>query len=272
MFPEEAARLKIDEMLNEAGWTVQNKKDANLGASLGVALREFSFTTGEADYALFVDRKPVGVVEAKPEGTTVSAVFDQARKYSEGQPKYFKLTQALPFIYVSTGVETYFCDLRDPDARSRRVFAFHRPETLLEWAEEPDTLRNRLRQMPPLVTEGLRDCQIDGITGLEESFYKNLPRALMQMATGSGKTFTAVTNSYRLIKYAKAKRILFLVDRNTLARQTKREFEQYNTPDDGRKFTQLYNAQHLQSNTLDLSSKVCITTIQRLYSMLRGEP
>lgn len=271
MLPEASARVNIDKLLTQAGWIVQNRSNADLGVGLGVAIREYIFTTGEADYALFVDRKPVGIVEAKPEGTTVSAVFDQARKYADGQPRHFQLTRALPFVYVSTGVETYFCDLRDPDARSRRVYSFHRPETLLAWAEEADTLRERLKLLPPLLTDGLRDCQIDAVTGLEKSFYDNQPRSLMQMATGSGKTYTAVTSAYRLIKYAKANRILFLVDRNTLARQTKREFEQYNTPDDGRKFTQLYNVQHLQSNTLDFSSKVCITTIQRLYSMLRGE-
>jgi len=271
MFPEESARLTIDKMLTEAGWVVQNSQDADLGAGIGVAIREFSFSSGAADYALFVDRKPVGVVEAKPEGTTLSAVFGQARGYAEGQPKYFELSQALPFIYVSTGIETHFCDLRDPDARSRRLFAFHKPEMLLSWAEEPITLRERLRLMPPLIEEGLRECQIDAVTSLEESFFANQPRSLLQMATGSGKTFTAVTAAYRLIKHAGAKRILFLVDRNTLARQTKLEFEQYDTPDDGRKFTSLFNVQHLQSNSLDPASKVCITTIQRLYSMLRGD-
>ncbi len=211
------------------------------------------------------------MVEAKPEGTTLSAIFEQARGYAAGQPRYFQLTRALPFIYVSTGVETYFSDSRDPDARSRRVFSFHRPETLLAWAEEKDTLRDRLRHLPTLIEEGLRDCQIVAVKGLEESLFNNQPRSLLQMATGSGKTFTAVTSAYRMIKFAGAKRILFLVDRNTLGKQAKLEFEQYNTPDDGRKFTQLYNVQHLRSNTLDLTSKVCITTIQRLYSMLRGE-
>jgi type I restriction enzyme R subunit len=150
MPPEELARINIDRMLAAAGWSVQNRQDADLGASLGVAIREFVFNTGEADYALFVDRQPLGVVEAKPEGTTVSAVFDQARKYADGQPRHFELTQALPFLYVSTGVQTDFCDLRDPDARSRPVFSFHRPETLLSWAEEADTLRGRLQQLPAL--------------------------------------------------------------------------------------------------------------------------
>ena len=271
MNPEENARTTIDKMLKASGWIVQDRKNVDLSAGLGVAIREYGFSTGEADYALFVNRKPVGVVEAKSEGTTLSAVFEQARGYATGQPKHFQLTHALPFIYVSTGIETHFCDLRDPDARARRVYSFHRPETLLDWAEEKNTLRERLRILPPLIEEGLRDCQIEAVEGLEKSFYDNQPRSLLQMATGSGKTFTAVTSAYRLIKNADAKRILFLVDRNTLARQTKREFEQYDTPDDGRKFTSLYNVQHLQSNTLDFSSKVCITTIQRLYSMLRGE-
>jgi type I restriction enzyme R subunit len=152
------------------------------------------------------------------------------------------------------------------------VFAFHKPEILKEWIEQPDTLRARLKQLPPLDTEGLRDCQIEAIANLERSFAQARPRALIQMATGSGKTYTAVSFIYRLIKFAKAKRVLFLVDRSNLGRQTLREFQQYVTPDDGRKFTQLYNVQHLSSNTFDPVSKVCITTIQRLYSMLRGEP
>jgi type I restriction enzyme, R subunit len=272
MFPEATARIAIDKLLIDAGWIVQNKQETDLSAGPGIAIREFGFNVGDAaDYALFVNRLPVGVVEAKPEGTTVSAVFDQARGYAEGQPRYFKLTRALPFIYVSTGVETHFCDLRDPDARSRRVFSFHRPETLLAWAEETSTLRERLRHLPPLFEEGLRDCQIEAVSNLEKSFYDNQPRSLLQMATGSGKTFTAATAACRSIKYAGAKRILFLVDRNTLARQAKGEFEHYKTPDDGRKFISLYNVQHLQSNTLDLTAKVCITTIQCLYSMLRGD-
>lgn len=179
-----------------------------------------------------------------------------------------------PFSYESTGTETYFRDNRDPDARSRRVFGFHKPETLREWSSQPETLRSRLKIMPsnhPLIKEGLRDCQFEAIQNLEESFAEARPRALIQMATGSGKTYTAVSFIYRLIKFAGAKRVLFLVDRSNLGRQTKKEFAQYVTPDDGRKFTELYNVQHLASNTIDPVSKVCITTIQRLYSMLSGE-
>ena len=186
-------------------------------------------------------------------------------------PKVPHVAEPLPFAYESTGVETYFRDLRDPDSRSRRVFAFHRPETLLEWAGQADTLRARLRKMPPLLTEKLRDCQTEAITNLEDSFRAARPRALIQMASGSGKTFAAVTFSYRLVKHADAKRVLFLVDRNTLGKQTLQEFQQYMTPDDGRKFTELYNVQRLTSNVIDPVNRVVVTTIQRLYSMLKGE-
>ncbi len=270
--PEEKARLKIDQMLEAAGWVAQSMKDLNLGANLGVAVREFPTARGEADYLLFADRKAVGVIEAKPEGNTLSGVSDQSAKYIAGFPENIPhVTLPLPFSYESTGTETQFADLRDPDYRSRSVFSFHRPETLLEWAVQTDTLRARLRQLPPLIMEGLWDAQIEAIRGLEQSLGEARPRALIQMATGSGKTYTAVNFIYRLIKFAGAKRVLFLVDRNNLGKQTLKEFQDYRTPDDGRKFTELYNVQRLTSNTIDPVNKVVITTIQRLYSMLKGE-
>lgn len=273
MKPEEKARQNIDNLLESAGWEVQDIRELNLGASLGVAIREFPLESGPADYLLFVDRTAVGVVEAKPEGTTLSGVAEQSEKYIAGGSKNLpQVQEPLPFAYESTGVETFFRDLRDPDTRSRRVFAFHKPETLKEWLSQGDTLRARLRRIPPLITTGLWDCQIEALNNLEKSFAESRPRAVIQMATGSGKTYTAVSFAYRLIKLANARRILFLVDRNNLGRQARREFEQYITPDDGRKFSELYNVQHLTSNTLDPVSRVCITTIQRLYSMLRGEP
>jgi len=272
MKPEEKARKVIDELLEGAGWSVQDYERLNLGASLGVAVREFPLKSGFADYMLFVDRCPVGVVEAKPFGTTLSGVADQSEKYLNAIPEGYRLVNAPPFAYESTGKVTYFRDSRDPDSRSRRVFAFHKPETLQEWLSKEDTLRGRLRQMPHLITEGLRECQKEAITNLELSFAANRPRALIQMATGSGKTYAAVSFVYRLIKFAGAKRVLFLVDRNNLGRQTLKEFQQYRTPDDNRLFTELYNIQHLTSNNLDPVSKVCISTIQRIYSMLSDEP
>ena len=272
MTPEEKARSHIDKLLEMAGWQVQDYKELNLGASLGVVVREFPLKSGEADYLLFVDRKPVGVIEAKPEGYTLSGVETQTVKYTASIPESLPDVAIPPcFAYESTGVETFFRDLKDPEPRSRRIFAFHQPKTLNDWFSEKDTLRDRLKRLPPLIKTGLRDCQIEAIENLEKSFADTRPKALIQMASGGGKTFTAVSFVYRLIKFAKARRVLFLVDRSNLGRQTRNEFQQYVTPDDGRKFTELYNIQHLTSNTLDPVPRVCITTIQRLYSMLKGE-
>ncbi len=293
--PEQKARAVIDEMLRQAGWAVQDAAQVNLGDSRGVAIREFPLKPGYgfADYLLYIDRAAAGVIEAKKEGTTLTGVEVQALRYSEGLPERLPAhVRPLPFCYQSTGTETRFTCGLDPEPRSRPVFGFHRPETLAMLVSSPIntamgsssepvvafpeafyglTLRRRLRRLPPLITEGLWPAQIRAVQNLERSLAEDRPRALIQMATGSGKTFTAVTATYRLIKFANVRRVLFLVDRNNLGRQALKEFQQYVTPDDGRKFTELYNVQHLTSNKLDPVARVCITTIQRLYSMLQGE-
>lgn len=272
MVKEEEARQLIDGLLEAAGWLVQDYRNLNLSAGIGVAVREFPLKTGFADYMLFVDRKAAGVIEAKPVGATLGGVDWQSEKYTKGLPDNLPHYQKpLRFAYESTGVETLFRDLRDPEPRSRNLFAFFKPETLREYLAQERTLRAGLIELAPLITEGLRGCQIEAIKGLEDSFAEARPRALIQMASGGGKTFTAVTTAYRLIKFARARRILFLVDRNHLGRQTLKEFQQYVTPDDGRKFTELYNIQRLTSNKIDPVCKVVITTIQRIYSMLKGE-
>ena len=273
MTPEQQARQQIDAQLVAAGWIVQDYKAFNPSAGRGIALREVPLKSGRCDYLLLVDRNALGVVEAKKEGTTLSMVAEQSGHYGASLPDFIQaiVPGSLPFLYESTGVETFFRDERDPDPRSRSVFNFHRPETLAEWLTQPDTLRARLQHLPPLPTHGMRDCQVEGITDLEKSFAENQPRALIQMATGAGKTFTACAFTYRLIKYAGARRVLFLVDRSNLGRQATSEFQQFVTPDTGRKFTELYNVQHLTSNALDPVCRVTICTIQRLYSMLRGE-
>jgi type I restriction enzyme R subunit len=272
--PESLAREQIDAALRSAGWIIQDYKAVDLGAARGIALREVPLKSGRCDYLLLVARRAVGVIEAKKAGATLSTVADQSAHYGQHLPEFLQGTGRLPFFYETTGVETFFRDDRDPEPRSRRVFCFHRPETLAEWLAEPTTLRYRLAQMPfahPLSTAGMRDCQVEAITSLEKSFAEAKPRALIQMATGAGKTYTACAFTYRLIKYAGARRVLFLVDRANLGRQATAEFQQFVTPDTGRKFTELYNVQHLTSNQLDSVSRVTICTIQRLYSMLRGE-
>ena len=294
MTPEEQARINIDGLLEQAGWVIQNADSLNLYAGSGVAVREFPLKSGHgtADYLLYVNQKAAGVVEAKPEGTTLTGVEVQSEKYSTGLPDNLPAHQRpLPFLYESTGVETQFTNRLDPEPRSRRVFSFHKPEEMANWLGSADSdgaadlqvgevqadylssnnLRQRLQTMPPFNPSGLWPVQETAIRNLEESLAAGRPRALVQMATGSGKTFMACNLAYRLIKYGGAKRVLFLVDRSNLGRQTLREFQGFSTPDDGRKFTELYNVQPLQSGHVDPVSKVSIATIQRVYSMLKGE-
>lgn len=270
--PEQIARQKIDRLLIAAGWTLQNPSDFNRNASLGVAVREFQLSTGPCDYLLFVDGKAAGVIEAKKTGVTLSGVADQSDKYMGGLPEHLaKWDDLLIFDYESTAAETFFRNTRDPKPRSRRIFAFHQPATLHAWLKAPRTLRSALSDMPPLDETGLRDCQIEAINGLEKSLAQDKPRSLIQLATGAGKTFTACSFSYRLIKHAGAKRILFLVDRNNLGDQTLKEFQNFQPPGAANRFTDTYIVQQLNAPRIDPDAKVVITTIQRLYAMLRGQ-
>ena len=272
MTPEQKARQQIDRQLEQAGWIVQDYAQIHITAGLGVAVREFPLKTGFADYLLYAHAKAIGSVEAKPEGFGLMGVAEQSTKYSIGLPKSLPNWEVpLPFAYESTGTECRFTNRKEPDARSRLVFTFHRPEELIRLVNLDKQVRGRLQEMPELNTGNLWKVQIDSIRNLEKSLALNKPRALIQMATGSGKTFTAVNFCYRLIKYADAKRILFLVDRNNLGKQTLNEFQQFVSPVNGYKFTEEYSVQHLKKNTIAPAAKVCITTIQRLYSMLKGE-
>ena len=293
--PEAKARINIDRLLEQAGWVVQDVAALNVHTARGVAVREFPLRSGHglADYLLYVDGKAAGVVEAKPEGHTLTGVEAQSGKYGAGLPDNLPYyIRPLPFLYESTGVETRFTNGLDPQPRSRGVFSFHTPEILDEWLGEsnpswdtgqsqvaetqaayaaPRNLRSNLMEMPPLDGSNLWEVQAEAIRNLEHSLAEARPRSLVQMATGSGKTFMACNQVYRLIRYARARRVLFLVDRSNLGRQTLREFQGFTVPGDGRKFTELYNVQLLQSSSIDPMSKVCIATIQRVYSMLRGE-
>ena len=273
MTPERRARQTIDSMLEAAGWDIQNHAGHDTAAALGVAVREYPLKADQrADYLLFINGAAVGVIEAKPEGATLSGALQQAERYRASLPDNLRRLPRFPFSYASTGLETYFRDVRDPDSRSREVFTFHTPDSFLRQGNELTTLRENLRNDLSTLEKGnLWDCQFEAIINLETSLKEARPRALIQMATGSGKTYAAVSAVYRLIRFAGIKRVLFLVDRRNLGRQALREFQAYTPPDDNSKFTELYNVQLLSSNTIDRVSQVCITTLQRLYSMLKGE-
>lgn len=273
MSPEEKARKVIDEKLEKSGWVIQDMNELNLSVALGVAVREFPTSTGEVDYALFIDNMPVGVVEAKKseEGQNITVVEKQTSRYANSKFKWVNVHSKIRFAYEATDKITRFTDYNDIKYRSREVFSFHRPETLCAIIAQKDTIRNNMKNFPELDETGFRQCQINAINNLDASFVKNRSRALIQMATGAGKTYTAITSVYRLLKYGRMNRVLFLVDTKSLGEQAEREFLAYIPNDDNRYFSQLYNVRRLKTSYIPHEVHVCISTIQRMYSILKGE-
>jgi len=275
----------IDGQLRDAGWLVQDRKDMNLFAGRGVAVREVIMAKGlgRVDYLLYVDQRVVGVVEAKPQGRALSGVEWQSAMYADGLPSAVRLKaltrdSRLPFVFEASGSETHFTNGYDQCPRARRIFAFPQPSTLARIVRGGDadperaTWRAKVRHMPPLDTGPLRPAQVTAIEGIERSLAEQrFDRSLVQMATGAGKTYAAVTGCYRLLKYGGFTRVLFLVDRNNLADQTLAEFQNYRTPDDGRRFSELYNVDKLTSAGMLSSSTVVISTIQRVHRVLSGD-
>lgn len=273
MTPEQKAREVIDKKLAQSGWVVQDRKQLNLLAGLGVAVREFPTSTGPVDYALFVEGIPVGIVEAKKDtaGENITVVEDQSSRYAHSTLKWVSVEYQIRFAYEATGKLTRFTDYNDIKYRSRTIFTFHQPQELQRLVKQPDTIRNRMKQFPDFDTTGFRKCQITAISNLEKSFAANKPKALIQMATGAGKTFTAITAVYRLLKFTGVNRVLFLVDTKGLGEQAEREFLAYRPNDDNRSFFELYGVRRLKSSFIPSDVQVCISTIQRMYSILRGE-
>lgn len=273
MSPEQKAREIIDRKLEESGWIVQDVKQLNPAVSLGVAVREFPTSTGPVDYALFIEGKPVGVVEAKKgdAGENITTAEIQSARYAHSTFKWVNYEYQIRFAYEATDELTRFTDYNDINYRSRNVFSFHQPQTLQKLLAASDTTRNHMKHFPPLDTEGFRKCQIAAIKKLDHSLAENRPKALIQMATGAGKTFTAITAAYRMLKYGKMNRILFLVDTKSLGEQAEREFMAYIPNDDPRSFSQIYGVRRLKSPYIPNDVQICISTIQRMYSILRGE-
>ena len=275
MTPEEKSRIEIDKKLKASGWLLQDRSEFNPAAATGVVVREFSTDTGPVDYLMFVDRKPVGVIEAKrsEEGQNITVHEAQTERYAGSSIRWAVSGQAIRFAYEATDVLTRFTDYSDERARSRDIFSFHRPDKLRELLEDDSTIRNRMKNLPVFedTQEKFRKCQVNAIHGLERSFAGNRPRALIQMATGAGKTYTAITSAYRLLKFVKVKRILFLVDTRNLGIQAETEFIGYMPNDETRRFTELYDVHRLNSKNIPESAQVCISTIQRMYSILRNE-
>ena len=276
MTPEAKAREIIDKKLIECGYVVQDFLELNLNAGKGVVIREYQTDSGPVDYLIFINKRPVGIIEAKKEKEgfhLVTDVENQTFRYRTSKLKFFEDDGQVQirFSYETTGSIIRFTDFNDEEYCSREIFNFHTPDELEEFLSDTSTLRNRMKHFPLFLPNGFRDCQVNAIKNLESSFSRNMRRALIQMATGAGKTYTAITSIYRLLKYSKAKRILFLVDTKNLGKQAMDEFTAYKPADSNKTFTELYNVTHMKSSYVPASSNVVICTIQRLYSMLRGE-
>jgi len=277
--PEQRARVRIDRALELAGWIVQDWEEMDISAGPGVAIREFRLPGRDsADYLLFADQMAVGSVEAKKLGDTLRGVEPQAERYADGFEQLIKTKNIpryhdrLPFHYIANGEETLFTSRLDPIRRPREVFSVHRPETLAKWATDGyEPIRQKLRHMPALQTDGMRDVQERAIRGTERSMAEDRERTLIALTMGAGKTYAAVAQTYRLLRFGGAERVLFLVDRIALGRQAEVEFLSYQSPDDGRKFSELYGVQVLRGKHIRSDVNVVISTIQRLYSVLRGE-
>ena len=271
--PEQLARDIIDDRLIQAGWIIQNYRKINLSAGLGIAVREHPTESGPADYVLYVNRQPVGVIEAKKDQSILTAHEAQTARYAASNLKWSPKEKPLVFLFEATGQVIHFTDLRDPAPRARELFHFYQPETLQRWYSETESTRYLLHNsMPKLEKANLRDCQVDAITGLEASLAQSRPRSLIHMATGAGKTFTAINAVYRLLNHGGAKRILFLVDTRNLGKQAQQEFHAFKPHGKESFFHENHIVQRLNSNTIDSAAEVCICTIQRMYSILCGQP
>lgn len=270
MTPEEKARQKIDQWFTDAGWEVINR-DEYEPTSTAVAIREGLLKGNlEADYFLFINGKAVGVLEAKREETDTfsSKVCEQAALYAKSVPNIYQTYQKpLPFIFTSNGKELYFCDFREQDHYFKQIMTIPTPHELVKKLGINDYFAG----LPTLRKKGLRDCQYEAITELEKSFRSGQKRALMVLATGAGKTYTACLAAYRMLSYTPMRRVLFLVDRNNLGKQAEGEFGTFRLTENGEAFSTIFTVNRLRSSSIPSESNVVISTIQRLFSFLKGD-
>ena len=270
MTPEEKARQKIDLWFAEAGWKVINREDYEPTCT-AVAIREGLLKGNlEADYFLFINGKAVGVLEAKRED--IDALSDkvcaQAALYAKSVPHIYQTYQnPLPFIFTSNGKDLYFCDFRKQEQSFKQIMAIPTPYDLVKQLGISDYFAG----LPTLQKKGLRDCQYEAVTELEKSFRSGQNRALMVLATGAGKTYTACLAAYRLLSYTPMRRILFLVDRNNLGKQAEGEFGTFRLTENGDAFNTIFTVNRLRSLSIPSDSNVIISTIQRLFSFLKGD-
>ena len=268
MTPEELARVKIDKQLNDAGWDIVSRMDymPNTASAVKEALMQGS---KESDYLLFVEDKAIAVVEAKKEENPLGDdVAIQAEHYAVTPQNWYGLwfKNQIPLVYLANGKKIYFKNMLIPDSEYEEIPAMHTPKQMLKMIGK----KSEYGALPRLEKKGLRDCQYNAEVSLEESFKSGKKKALAVLATGSGKTYLACLASYRLLNYTPVKRILFLVDRNNLARQTESEFSLFDRTEKQQALSSLYEIKRLKKAE-DISGDVVISTIQKLFAVLTGQ-
>ncbi|WP_300488908.1 type I restriction endonuclease subunit R [Flavobacterium sp.] len=269
MTPEGKAREIINRMLNESGWEIVNRD--NYSPKLSAVAIEEGLLKGnlEADYLLFINGKAIGVLEAKREEHQLSdTVIKQAERYVRRLPSWCSYWyHPLPIVYLSNGKEILFKNRNNPDENYTAVSRIHSPKEIVKMLGIEDYYAG----LPTLQKKGLRACQYEAITELESSFRLGQSRALMVLATGSGKTFTACMAAYRLLSYTPMKKVLFLVDRNNLGRQAEGEFGTFRLTETGEPLNTIFTTERLKSAKIPKDANVIISTIQRLFALLTGQ-
>ena len=268
MTPEELARVKIDKQLNNAGWDIVSRLDYLPNSTVAIMEGLMQGNT-ESDYLLFVEGKAIAVIEAKKEENNLGAVVaQQAENYAHTPQSWYGLwfPGLIPLVYLANGKKIYFKNLLDADSDYEEITEFHTPKQMLKLTGK----KSEFGALPRIEKKGLRDCQYDAEVALEASFKTGKKKALAILATGSGKTYLACLASYRFLNYTPTKRILFLVDRNNLARQTETEFSLFDRTEKGQALSSLYQINRLKK-TEDVDGDVIISTIQKLFAVLTGQ-
>lgn len=268
MLPEEKARVKIDKQLTAAGWDIV-ARDEYIPFNASAVKEALMQGNKESDYLLFVDDKAIAVVEAKAEYNFLGdVVAQQAEWYSQNPQGWVGLwySNQIPFVYLANGNKIYFKNMLNADSEYVELTEMHSPKKMLQMLDK----KSEYGALPRIEKKGLRDCQYDAEVKLEASLKAGKKKALAILATGSGKTYLACLASYRLLNYTPTKRVLFLVDRNNLARQTETEFSLFDRTEKQKPMNELYQINRLKKSE-DIQGDIIISTIQKLFAVLTGQ-
>lgn len=269
MLPEEKARIKIDKQLNNAGWDIVSRQD--YVPNYAMAIKEALMQGGnESDYLLFIDNKAIAVVEAKREENDLKDEVElQAENYAVTPEKWYGtwFDNLIPLVYLANGKKILFKNLlTDPDGDYIELKEMHSPKRMLQLINKT----SEYGALPRIERKGLRDCQYNAECKFEKSIKQREKNALAILATGSGKTYLACLAAYRLLNYTPTRRVLFLADRNNLARQAETEFKLFNKTEKQQSLNDLYTINRLTKPD-KINGDIIISTIQKLFAVLTGQ-